>query len=1661
VNVAGEPLKRDLVNRIYELGAIERVFNLYGPTEDTTYSTFALITRDATGNPSIGRPIANTQVYILDSTLEPVALGVAGELYLGGAGLARGYLHRPDLTAERFIPDALGGAAGARLYRTGDVGRYSLSGEIEYLGRIDKQVKVRGYRIELGEIEAVLGEYASISEAAVVLREDAPDEKRLSAYFVAEQGHAVSIGELRAFLQERLPGYMIPSVFVELNALPLTLNGKLDRRALPVPAEARPTLESSYVLPRTPMEEILAAIWVDVLKLENVGVNDNFFELGGHSLLATKIVSRVRTIFQTELTLRTFMERPTVASVAEAVEASFREEQKTFAPPLVPVSREGEWPLSFAQQRLWFLDQLQFGNTLYNMHAALKLTGALDLPVFERSLSEIVRRHESLRTTFVAVDGQPTQVIHPAMPLSLPVTDLTEVAEAERNREAARLAAEEARQPFELRRGPLLRARLLRLDEDEHIILVTMHHIISDGWSMGIMVRELATLYRAFLKNAPSSLPELPIQYADFTHWQRNWLRGEVLERQLAYWRERLTDAPPLLELPTDRPRPALISYRGGYEMFSLDAELSRQLKTLSQRQGATLFMTMLTAFNILLWRWSGQTDISVGSPIANRTRQETEGLIGFFVNTLVLRSRIRGEATFTRMLEEVRENALGAYTHQELPFEKLVEELQPERNLSYTPLFQVMLVLQNAPQEKLSLPGLTISGFETQASLAKFDLTLNLRESADRLDAAFEYNTDLFDASTIRRMAGHLRTLLESIVVNPEQRLSELPILSDAERRQLLHEWNDTERDYPVNSCLHELFEAQVERTPERVAVVFENERLSYRELNRRANQLAHYLRSMGVGADSIVGICVERSIEMVVGILGIMKAGAAYVPLDTSYPRPRLSFMLEDSGVKVLLTQRHLEQLLPALDIRVVRLDADWRLIAEQDDENPTRAACPANLAYIIYTSGSTGRPKGVMISHRAICNHMQWMLSSFKLTEDDVVLQKTPFSFDASVWEFYAPLLVGARLVIARPAGHQDIDYQVNAIKEHSVTVVQMVPSLLKMLLEAKAGLEDCRSLRRVFCGGEALSVEVQDEFFRQADVELYNLYGPTEATIDATSWQCAPGQTSVHIGRPIANTQVYILDSTLEPVALGVAGELYLGGAGLARGYLHRPDLTAERFIPDALGGAAGARLYRTGDVGRYSLSGEIEYLGRIDKQVKVRGYRIELGEIEAVLNEHPAVREAVVVMLEEKRGEGRLAAYFVARKGLSLSVADLREHAKARLPEYMTPAFYKTLDELPRLPNGKVNRRALESLADDKFERPQTFIAPRETLELRLAQIWEEVLDVRPVGIKDNFFELGGHSLLAVRLIVQIQKKLGYDLPLVALFKVQTIEEIAMMLRQQSGVPLWTPLVAIQPHGARPPFFCVHPVGGNVFCYSALARHLGTDQPFYGLQTPGLDGVTQPYASIESLAAVYIEALRDVQPTGPYHLGGWSMGGLVAFEMAHQLRRQGRHVASLTLLDTQFPTAAKRGAQFDDEHLFLRFARDLERILGVDLALDKEHLPRGEPEEQLRYVLQQAAQSGCVPPDTELSQMHRLYQVFIANMKAMMSYAPQVYAGRMTLVRPLERASDAASKDRRQAWRKLAAEGIELHETPGNHYTMMKEPHVQRLAEYLRGALQRT
>jgi amino acid adenylation domain-containing protein len=1620
--------------------------NAYGPTETTVWATVKSCGADDLVT-TIGHPVRNARAYVLDPSLAEAPIGASGELYIGGAGLARGYVGRPALTAERFLPDPCSPTPGARMYRTGDRARWRESGEIEFLGRADHQVKVRGFRIELGEVEAALEEHPAVRQGVVVGRRDGSGSTGLVGYVVRrEPTTPLGSSELRRHLARTLPEHMIPSAIVVLDEWPLTPNGKIDRRKLPDPGAIRAHVESEFVAPRTAVEAEIQRVWSSVLDVSRVGVHDDFFVLGGHSLIATQLVSRVRDAFGVDLPLRALFEAPSVAGMAAAVEEALGAGSASGAPPLVRVERRGDAPVSFAQRRMWFLDQLSPGSAAYNVPLALHVRGALDREALRRSFEEIVRRHKVLRTAIVSREGEPVQVVAPCPPWDLPVMDLAGLDGPAREARVAALAADDAARPFDLGTAPLLRTTLLRLGEDEHVLLLAMHHVVADGWSFGVLVEEMSALHSAFRKGEPSSLPELPIQYADFAHWQRRWLAGDVLEAQLGYWREKLRGAP-LLELPSDRPRSESSARRGAHMPLAIPRDVADGITGLSRDAGATLFMTLLAAFQVLLHRYSGQSDVSVGTPIANRSRTEIEPLIGFFVNTLVMRADLTDDPTFAQMLERTRKDALNAFTHQDVPFEKVVEAIGLERDLTRTPLFQVMFALQSAPVKAATFDGLTVAPLDVESGAAKFDLSLALNEVPEGLRGTLEYDADLFDAATITRLAGSFETLLRAIVRDPARRISALPLLEDDDRSELLAASGGEIGPFESTACIHELFEAQVTRSPDAVAVTYEDEALTYAALNARANQLARELRGHGVGPEVVVGICLPRSAESIVAILGVLKAGGAYVPLDPADPGERLSHVLESAGARVLVTHAALGAQLTAPSIDRVCLDADRARLAAHDAGNLASVVDPTNLAYVIYTSGSTGRPKGVMVQHRSVLNLLAGLERAAYAPVGGAarVTLNASYTFDASVQQ-WLQLLAGRAVSIVPQHVRVDAGGMTEFLARSGVDVLDCTPSQLVALLDAEP---DATILPRlVLVGGEAIDRALWTRLGAIAGTRFVNVYGPTECTVDAT-FQVVESHALPGIGAPLANVSAHVLDDALTPVPMGVAGEIYIGGEAVSRGYLGQPAMTADRFVPNPFG--EGDRLYRTGDRGRRRRDGTLDFLGRVDHQVKIRGYRIELGEIEVALATHPSVKQAVVVAREDSPGYARLVAYVTPSGATEPAPDALRQHLALRLPPYMVPATFVALRELPLSSNRKVNRKALPP--PPKMDAERTTIGPRTPAELALTKIWEELLGVEPVGVQDDFFAIGGHSLLALRVLQRTRQELGSAPRLADFFRAPTIEAVASRARRGGRAAPSSPVLPLRRSGNDVPLVCVHAIGGSALVYRDLARHLGDARPVLALHAPGVDDDEEPSSDVVATAKRYVASLREAGTPPPYHLAGWSFGGLVAFEMARQLVAAGERVGRVVLIDSRAPRLGGAEVAVDDRRLL--------GILAYELAIPCDHARLVDlPLEEAIAEIGKAGRAARVLPDGDAEAIVRRWlRVYRAHWTAAKRYAPGGYDGEVTLLRAQDLPEEeAAASDATFGWRAHAT--VDVRSVPGNHFSLLTSPNVEELARTLGSVLGR-
>ncbi len=1384
---ASEPLYSDIPRAwMIEFRHPAEHIHMIGQTETSGIVSLGRLTEaDVTGDvrtAPVGLPIANTDIVLLGDDSKPVADGERGEIYVSGAGVGRGYLRHPELTAEKFVELSIDDGPVVRYCRTGDHAKRMPDGRFECLGRSDFQIKIRGNRVELSEIEVLFLGHRQVRECAVIGRKDEPGEVRLVAYVVPVGNETLLPDDLRGLAETSLPDYMQPAVFVLLDKMPLTPNGKVDRKALPAPDQAVRTTPLASHEAGTPLPAAIEAIWCEILGVSEVRAGDSFFALGGHSLMAARMIARVRAFSGGQLPIRAIFDMPTFESFCRVVEqtavSGVAEPRRVFP------ERPSRIPLSFAQQRVWFLGELDLGLTAYNECEILKLNGELDPNALQTALSQMVSRHEMLRTCFRTENGEPYQVVIEDTNVVLERVDLTDRTKGQDA--ALQIARERAEKPFDLTQCPLFRATLAKTAEYEHFLILVLHHTVSDQWTVGVLLKELNAFYSAEVTRKPAALPPLPIQYADYAAWQQNWLSTDDYQEQLSYWQEELDGAPSLLEL-TDKPRPPVQRYEGSQATTFLNGDSRDQIRIFCEREGVTVFMLLLATWELLLYRYSGQDQIVVGTPIAGRTCPETEDLIGFFVNTLAMRGDLSGNPTFRELLHRTRERALGAYANQDLPLEKLVEEVNPERNLSYTPLFQVMFTLQNTPGFSDTIGNLAVERIRLKKESAKFDLSLDAFECPNGFDLQLEFNTDLFSQETADRMLLHLKTLIRSVLADPSQQISEAKLLSDGELTQILEDWNSATLDVPA-VCVHELIEAQAAQWPQSTAVVWNDQCITYGELDRRANQLARYLLKQGVAPDQIVGVHLHKSIEMIVAVLAVMKAGGAYLPMDLNYPAERLQYMVSEAGVKVLVTQEALGASAAELDCKtVVFVDSDEQEIGAESVDRPHSDVTPQNLIYVTFTSGSTGRAKGVMIEHRMVVNAVAAWEKEYDLPSLASHLQMASFSFDVFTGDLTRALCSGAKLVLCPAESLLEPSHLESLIREHKIEYAEFVPAVVRPLIEHLEGtgrtLDD---LKLVVVGSDTWQ---SDEYRRLqricgVDTRVVNSYGITEATIDSTFYDMPEteqaGAEIVPIGRPFPNTQLYLLDAFGNPVPVGMPGELYQGGNALARGYLNRPDLTAEKFVEIELpfpGGASTRRLYRSGDLARFRSDGTIAIIGRADNQIKLRGYRIELGEIESALSRHADVNECVVTLREDVPGDKRLVAYLTSRSG-ELKTAELRAFLKAALPEYMVPAAYVLMSEWKLTPNGKIDRKQLPQPEVTATSPDSAYTAPRNEVEAMLADIWGQLLRVERVGIDDNFFELGGHSLLATQAVSRTRDAVGYDLPLRAMFETPTIAEIA-------------------------------------------------------------------------------------------------------------------------------------------------------------------------------------------------------------------------------------------------------------------------------------------
>ncbi|MFJ7471833.1 amino acid adenylation domain-containing protein [Peribacillus frigoritolerans] len=1602
VLVGGEALSISLTNALHGLGC--EVTNLYGPTETTIWSSSITLDPHQSGMPSIGKPIWNTRLYVLDAALKPVPKGTVGELYIAGTGLARGYLGRPDLTAERFVANPYG-SKGSRMYRTGDLVRWREDGSLDYISRADHQIKIRGYRIELGEIEAKLTEHPDVNQAAVIVREDQPGDKRIVAYIVPSLEATPESVELREFVGSGLPEYMVPSAIITMDELPLTPNGKLNRKELPVPDL---TALVSDRAPGTPQEEILCDLFAEVLGLSRVGIDDSFFNLGGHSLLASTLMARIRDTFGVEIGIGKLFETPTVSGLVRQLSNG-----KSARLPVKKADRPETVPLSFAQRRLWFLHRLEGPSPTYNIPLVVELSGEIDTSSLEAAINDVVERHETLRTLFPVTSGTAHQYVLDSSEAQVELL-VSHIKESELEAEIATAA----RYSFNLAKEPAICAQLFTMAPDKHVLVLLLHHIAGDGWSLTPLTRDLTAAYVARSKGEEPNLPPLPVQYADYALWQESLLGSEGDESSLAieqmeYWKETLANLPDQLELPTDYPRPLEASYRGETVDFSINPEMHRRLLDLARDNGVSLFMVLQSGLSALLTRLGAGNDIPIGSPIAGRSDDALSELVGMFINTLVLRTDTSGDPTFRELLDRVRRVNLNAYEHQDLPFERLVEVMNPVRSRSRHPLFQIMLALQNTPDPKLELPGIQSNLKLYGVGASKFDMTIELREehaengSPDGINGFLEYSTDLFKRETAEMLIKRLIRLLDGAISEPDRPIGLLEIMSPEERKEILVDWNGSSEEIP-HKCLPALLEERVSKYPHNTALVYEDTSLTYEELNKKANQLAHLLIAKGVGPEQFVALAMPRSLEMVVGLLAVLKAGAAYLPLDPEYPNDRLTFMLSDAQPACVLTSSGVASKLPEMhDIRQIILDEASTIeelghhsILNPTDRDRIHPLSPLNAAYIIYTSGSTGLPKGVVVPHQNVIRLFGSTEHWYHFNSEDVWTMFHSYAFDFSVWEIWGALLHGGKLVVVPHSISRSPEEFLQLLVKEGVTVLNQTPSAFYQLMQADRNMpalgQDIK-LRFVIYGGEALELSRLEDWYSRHPGNapyLINMYGITETTVHVSYLELNRDITSIKakslIGCAIPDLGVYVLDASLQPVPPGVVGELYVSGPGLARGYLGRPGLTADRFVANPFS-STGSRMYRTGDLARWLVDGSLDYIGRADHQIKIRGFRIELGEIEALVAQHSHIEQVAVVVREDNPGDKRLVAYVVCASNVTFDPANVRQFVASGLPDYMVPSAFVEMEELPLTPNGKLDRKALPA---PEFGTDQSGRGPRTPQEEILCDLFMEVLDLPHVGIDDGFFDLGGHSLLAVHLMSKIREALGVELSIGNLFEAPTVAGLAERLEMGTSKSALDVLLPLRKNGPELPLFCVHPAGGLSWCYAGLMTALGPDYPIYGLQARGISEREQLPKTLIEMAADYIDQLRTIQPEGPYHLLGWSLGGNVVHAMATQLQNEGEDVRLVAILDA-----------YPSHFLPIKEAPDDEEALIALLALggyDPDSL--GDQPLDNASAIEILRRDGSALASLEEETILNLKETYVNSVRIMGEYKPKTFKGNVLFFR---------------------------------------------------------
>lgn len=1641
-----------------------RLVNMYGITETTVHVSYRpLNISDVIANMGslIGRAIPDLQLYILDRHMQPTPIGIPGEIYIGGAGLAREYYNRPDLTAERFVPNPFDGSPGRRLYKSGDQARFLPDGDIEYIGRIDRQVKIRGFRIELGEIESAMNRHEAVQQALAVVRGEAK-EKRLVAYVVPRREQKLDISQLRDSLKEKLPSHMIPATFVILESLPLTSHGKIDYRLLPEPDRATPDAERPYIAPRTSTESLLAEIWEDVLQIDRVGIHDNFFDLGGDSIKSIQIQVKAQQVAM-DFSVQQLFRYNTISDLAQSLSNGngarpLRRKIEPFSliseedRSLLPEGVEDAYPLARLQVGMLFHSKYNPDSAVYQNVASIHMRAPFDRQRLKDAIQQVLSRHPVLRASFDLVNfSEPLQLIHESVDADLEVDDLRYLSPDAQEETFEKWFNTEKHRGFDLSRAPLLRFHTHLLSDETFQFSWAEHHAILDGWSMASLITELLQIYFASFSESPLSIGLPPeANFRDFIAVERDLLSSEEARD---FWFRKLRDSN-----ATVLPRwPS--SYRANEpEQRSLQVfippEVSKGLKDLSRLLGVPIKSVLLATHLRVISRLVGQSDVMTGV-ISNGRLEEKDGerVMGLFLNTVPVRAHMSG-GTWIDLVKYVFEAEQEIAPYRRYPLAELQNMMGSKAFFDTTFNFINFHIYQNVRRLK-EVEFLGVKFFATTNYPLKATFSLDLASSNVQLELG--YLLSEVSSKQIENISGYYVKALQEMAADPTGRYELSALLSQEEYGRLIVDWNKTKADYKQAAPIHRLFEAQAERTPEAVAVIFGGQSLTYDELNRRANRLANYLQALGVGPEALVGLYMERSPEMVIGALAILKAGGAYLPLDPQYPRERLE-MMADAHLLLLLTQNGTAESVPRFNSKVVSLDLYSEEIAKFSAANPQSTLTSRNLAYVIYTSGSTGRPKGILIEHRSLVNYVEGIIRRMSLTEGMSFAMAQPLTVDASVTAFYPPLLTGGCVHLFSQEEATSPAFMSSYFDRFYIDCLKIAPSHLAAL-QSWSQSERLMPHRYLVIGGEAPRREWVEHIQSLAPgCRILNQYGPTEATVAMlTYWfdpEYDPGAlTAIPIGMPLQNTQAYLLDEYLQPVPVGAQGELYIGGDCLARAYLNSPDLTAERFTPDPFNKEYGARLYRTGDLACHLPDGNIVFLGRADDQVKIRGFRVEPGEIEAALAQHPAVQKATVMGRGEKAGEKYLVAYVVAKQDAAISYDEMHDFLRQRLPDYMVPSAFLLLDEVPRTEHGKIDRRALPPWDHSPLDFEESFVAPRDTLELQLVQIWEKVLKVQSIGVRHNFFKVGGDSISALHLIGRIQNQLNRDIPLTTLFQSPTIEQMALALREQDFTPSPSRLVKIHSSGAKRPFYCAHAVGGTVLSYFDLARHLGTAYSFYGIQAVGIDNDEEPLTRIEDMAALYIESIREVQPRGPYLLGGWSLGGVIAFEISRQLQAQGEETPLLILIDSKAPvlSAVERDRADGDAGLVARFLFDLCGLSGNPFPELLDELQQYKSlEDQLAYIMDRASLLNLAASQTGMSHIRRLLKVFLANHQAVEKYAPSRYSGPTILFRASDVPEEFSPGDD-LGWGGLI-EQLEVHAVPGDHYRMIMNPNAQILAE---------